>query len=102
MGTELCDRCLIGGVCDLPGCMRPQPPMCGGFVSKPTTNYDRLHGMNMEKLAKALCYCGCPCFTWKENPAVDCPIPQEDVREEICSECWLSWLKQEADGHERT
>ena len=34
MQSELCDRCLIGGVCDLPECMRPQPPKCGGFVPK--------------------------------------------------------------------
>ena len=34
MACELCDRCLIGDVCDLPDGLRPQPPKCGGFVPK--------------------------------------------------------------------
>lgn len=34
MATDLCNRCVICDVCDLPHCMRPQPPKCGGFVSK--------------------------------------------------------------------
>lgn len=36
MACELCDRCLIGDVCDLPDGLRPQPPTCGGFVPKET------------------------------------------------------------------
>ena len=34
MQSELCDRCVIRDVCDLPDGMRPQPPKCGGFVPK--------------------------------------------------------------------
>lgn len=40
MACEMCDRCLIGDVCDLPDGLRPQPPKCSGFVPKESEEAD--------------------------------------------------------------
>lgn len=81
MVTELCNRCVIRDVCDLPGCMRPQPPKCQNFVARPMTHFDRLHAMSAEEMA-----------VWLDlvRNNKDYPIYSTD---------WEEWLKEEiVDG----
>lgn len=53
------------------------------------TNADKIRSMSDEELAE-----------WKEAlsipPGADC----RDCKFESCTECWLDWLKQEAEGGE--
>ena len=57
---------------------------CGGF--KPRTNGDRIRSLPDEELAYWAAN-GCPSIESKET----CNYFDD------CSECWLDWLKKEAD-----
>lgn len=82
MATELCDRCVICDLCDVKDIVAP-PPKCQNFVQRPMTNYDKLHAMSVEELAKwADKYFNCP-------PKIDCPKDEAS-----CKVCWLRWLNE--------
>ena len=80
MACELCDRCLIGDVCDVKDIVAP-PPRCQNFVQRPMTHFDQLHAMSVEEMAGWL-------DLVRNNK--DYPIYATD---------WEEWLKEEiVDG----
>ncbi len=86
MATELCDRCLIGGVCDVKDIIE-QPPQCKNFVERPKTRCDELHSMNAEELAD---------FIMSVEPTA-CPFRSDhgdDCQFTNCRDCWIQWLSE--------
>lgn len=65
--------------------------------TKPVTNADRIRAMTDEELAKTMHSTG-------DCPPRECPYAYADLSEnggnitdKQCVECWLDWLKQEAN-----
>lgn len=58
---------------------------CEGF--KPMTNADRIRAMSVEEMAAEM--------TAKGGCPHDCETP--DDMDTDCLQCWLGWLRQEAD-----
>lgn len=80
MATELCNRCVICGICDVKDIVSP-PPRCQNFVQRPMTHFDQLRAMSVEELAVLL-------DLVRNNK--DYPIYATD---------WKEWLKEEiVDG----
>lgn len=64
----------------------PDPPYS---VPKPTTNADRIRGMSDEELAEWLA-------AYNERSVI-CPNFGAHDCQATCYQCWLDWLKQEAN-----
>lgn len=57
---------------------------------KPATHYDRLISKTPEELAELFSHLCCP---YSVGGKVDC-----NAENKGCKECWLGWLKQEAES----
>lgn len=68
-------------------------PICISFKPAKTTNADRIRGMSVEELAELFMqeYDGADSFT--------CPVPHPcpPEKEASCRECFIGWLKEEAN-----
>lgn len=64
---------------------------------KPTTNYDRIKSKTPEELADYLIqYGACPPERMYPDSCPNC----DRVTPKVCYDCWLDWLKQEAEEGE--
>lgn len=60
-------------------------------VASVSTIGDSIRAMSDEQLADWLCHGCCP----SDRGGTD--VPDEDCNDNNCRECWLEWLKKEAD-----
>ena len=61
------------------------------------TNAERIRSMKDEEMAERFKYVGCPpCYLWREDPH-DC-VTKRVKHFHRCSECWMDWLREEADN----
>ena len=92
---EICKKC--GGIAEWNSYYGGITCTRCGHVEKPkTTNYDRLINKTPEEMAEHYNNRGCP-------PNKRCPVGTElrDIRiNDVCTKCWLDWLRQEADDAE--
>lgn len=88
-GTKECESCSCGGdeaKCDFYDYVRER-------VKKPITNADKIRQMTDEELA-----------TWFSERPRNCPLPYakdgflKGRCKMGCGNCWLDWLKQEAES----
>ena len=87
-GTAACRTCCNNPNAETPGPVRTNTIIASGttMVVGQRTNADRIRSMTDEELA-AFMTKGC------DNITIDACKRNHD-----CAECWLDWLKEEAEG----
>ena len=63
---------------------------------EPRTRADRVRAMSDEELARLLTDAECPSDLGGTEKCKD-PPPHTSLDSILCRECWLDWLRQEAD-----
>ena len=82
---EICNRCKYKTTCSASS----ESDFCLNYEPRPLTNADRIRAMTDEELAKLLCVMNID----------DCPDKAHELHcMDKCYECWLDWLRQEADN----
>jgi hypothetical protein len=66
------------------------PGDCEGY--KPMSHYDQIRSMSVEELAEAFSGGLCPSFIGGQNECI--------IETATCKECWLGWLRSEAEEDE--
>lgn len=83
--TEFIRGCLCGDKNNCAGCPTWEEHK-GSIYPKPLTHYDCLISKTPEEMAE-----------WINNNSCLCAPGKEPCEDGECEECWLDWLRQEAE-----